>query len=124
MFTWDKWRGSYKDQPTLFIKTLASWRGWSLDLHKFVFGDEEGCYHTHPATAFRFVLWGGYVEEMEDGSRRTWRPGRIGRVEPELSHRIVSLLNGRSSYSLWLRGPRRAEIELRGPGWDHDQFEA
>jgi hypothetical protein len=79
--------------------------------------DLAGCYHTHPAKALRLVLWGGYVEELEDGTRVQWWPGKVGLVRPDLSHRIASLPRG-NSYSLWLRGPKTHKIELRGPGWE------
>lgn len=91
--------------------------GWSLDLHKMVGADSPGCYHTHPAKAWRLVLWGGYIEELEDCTRvRCWWPGRFGIVQPELSHLIAALPHG-TSYSLWLRGPKTHDIQLRGPGW-------
>lgn len=47
----------------MLIRRLCSWRGWRLDLHKFVRADDASCFHTHPAKAFRLILWGGYVEE-------------------------------------------------------------
>jgi hypothetical protein len=116
-FTWDEWRGSLDGRPTMWIKRLAAWRGWCLDLHKFVATDDPGCWHTHPAYALRIVLWGGYVEDLQSQPPRTWWPGRFGIVPPGLSHRISSLINGRVSYSLWLRGPKCAEVEIRGGGW-------
>lgn len=81
--------------------------------------DSPGCYHTHPAKALRLVLWAGYVEELEDGTRVQWWPGQIGLVRPELAHRIAALPRG-NSYSLWLRWPKTHRIELRGPGWSQD----
>ncbi|ABM97047.1 hypothetical protein [Methylibium petroleiphilum] len=115
---WDEWRGSLDGRPTMWIRRLARVRGWTIDLHKFVGPDDPGCFHTHPSRAFRLVLAGGYVEEVEGGQRRAWRVGRFGLVRPELSHRIEQLLNGRWSYSLWIRGPKTHRIELRGQGWD------
>jgi hypothetical protein len=116
--TWDEWRGSFDGRPSMLIKRLLDWRGYRIDLHKFIRADDEGCLHTHPATAIRVVLWGGYVEEIDhrDGrvSYRKLRPGTVGIVRPELCHRIHALLNGRCSYSLWLRGQKRAQIEIIG----------
>ncbi len=110
---WDEWRGQGM-QPVLWIKKLVRFRGCIIQIHKFVRSDGKGCFHTHPAWAIRVVLWGGYVEELWDGRKRTWWPGRIGVVHPELEHRTDRLLNGKNSYSLWLRGPRCREIVLRG----------
>lgn len=117
MFAWDEWRGSLDGRPTLWIKRLASWGGRVVDLHKMTAADDAGCFHTHPAYAVRVILWGGYVEELEGGRRRVWRPGMIGLVAPACSHRIAALRNGRSSWSLWIRGCKRAEVTLRGDGW-------
>jgi hypothetical protein len=136
--TWDGWRGSLDGRPTMWIKTLLAFRGFKLDLHKMVAPDDAGCYHTHPAKAVRLVLWGGYWEEIHTEcacsdprpceeasgdagrcwslSHQRWRPGRVGVVQPELCHRIASLF-GRVSYSLWLRWPKSAEVQLRGYGW-------
>lgn len=111
---WDEWRGSFDGRPALWIKKLARVRGRVLQLHKFVRADDEGCFHTHPAWAIRVVLWGGYIEEMGDGRLRTWFPGRVGVVHPELEHRIASLINGHVSYSLWIRGRKCRKIEVRG----------
>jgi len=96
------------------IKRLATFLGCVVQVHKFVRADDLGCYHNHPAWAVRLILWGGYREELSDGRVIDWRPGRFGIVAPHLEHRIHSLLNGRSSWSLWLRGPKVAPIKLRG----------
>lgn len=66
--------------------------------------DDKDWFHTHPALAFRVILRGGYVEELHDGTKKTWYPGMMGWVRPELCHRIDSFLNGKSSTSLWFRG--------------------
>jgi len=113
-FVWTEWRGSTDGRPTLLIKRFASLMGCVVQVHKFVRADDEGCFHTHPAFAIRVILWGGYSEELADGRFVDWRPGRIGLVRPELEHRIHALLNGQSSWSLWLRGPKVAPIRLRG----------
>lgn len=141
---WTEWRGDFDGNPTMWIMPLVRWRGRRLDLHKFVKPDMPGCYHTHPARAIRIPLWGGYVEEilhsatrLDTGSSivslntgndwrfwpvewKTWRPGMVGLVHPELAHRIESLRNGRVSYSLWIRGRKTHKTELRGPGWARD----
>lgn len=104
------------DRPVMGIKTLLRWRGRAIHLHYMVRPDLPACFHSHPATAIRIVLWGGYVEEMVDGSKRKWRPGMIGRVRPELIHRIDSFLF-RRSVSIWFRGKNAHDITLHGNGW-------
>lgn len=104
-------------RPTLFVKHLLCGFGFHIDLHKMVAEDNPNCFHTHPAFAVRLILRGGYVEELESGTLRTWRPGMAGVVEPSCSHRIARLLNGRSSFSLWLRLRKTAKVSLRGSGW-------
>jgi hypothetical protein len=110
----DEWRGAPDGRPTFWIKKLWTWRGFSLQLHRFVGADDPGCFHTHPAWALRLVLSGGYVEEVGDGRWRTWWPGRLGIVSPDFEHRVAGLRNGRESWSLWLRGPKIAAIGIRG----------
>ncbi|KZL17925.1 hypothetical protein PsWM33_05134 [Pseudovibrio sp. WM33] len=111
---WDELRGSREDRPTLMIKKLIRFLGCVVQIHKFAAADREGCFHTHPAWALRVVLWGGYVEETGCGRWRVWFPGRIGIVRPSYEHRIAGLMNGKSSWSLWVRGPKVAPIKLRG----------
>lgn len=118
---WDEWRGSLDGRPTMWVKYVLHVGGWKLDIHKFVKADDEECFHTHPAHALRVVLWGGYEEEMYNGTPvkfyRVWRPGSFGIVAPSYCHRVHKLLNGMASYSLWLRTPARHTVELRGKGW-------
>lgn len=133
---WDEWRGSLDGRPTMWISRLlqlpfwkkaGKWLSCRVDLHKFIDVDDLDCFHTHPAHAIRIVLWGGYVEEILvaediDGGHprtegKTWRPGMVGHVRPALAHRLAGLLNGKSSYSLWLRGPICADVKLLGEGW-------
>lgn len=110
---WDEWRGSMDGRPSMLIKRLVTVYGFRLDLHKFIRPDDEGCLHTHPAYALRFILWGGYEEELEDGLRRVWKPLRVGLVRPSMCHRVCRLLH-RTSFSLWLRGPKIAQVRIVG----------
>lgn len=114
---WDEWRGSMDSRPIFWVKHLLCGRGFHIDLHKMVAKDDPDCFHTHPASAVRVILWGGYVEELEDGRHRMWRPGMIGLVRTSCSHRIAGFRNGRVSYSLWIRFRKRAKVELHGAGW-------
>lgn len=119
MTWWSEWVGSLDGRPTMWVTRLFDRWGWRIDLHKFVGCDDEWCYHTHPAWALRVILWGGYVEEVEGVGMRHWPPGRVGIVRPSLSHRVTSLRNG-PAYTLWVRGPKVARIELHGPGWPRE----
>jgi hypothetical protein len=114
ILAWSEWRGSFDGRPSLLIKKIVRAFGCVVQVHKFVRADDPGCFHTHPAWAVRVILWGGYVEELGDGSRWVCRPGYVGIVPPQLEHRIDALLNGRSSWSLWLRGPKVARVDVRG----------
>ena len=113
---WDEWRGTLDGQEVMLIKQLFAWKGWRIDLHGFVGSDLPGCFHTHPAWAFRLILWGGYIEELESGERRLWFPGRFGFVSPRLSHRVATPIYTRA-YTLWIRSPKKHEVQLRGGGW-------
>lgn len=75
---WDKIVKSEDDGlPVLLIKNLLHLFGRRIDLHKIVWPDKWECFHSHPANwAIRIILWGGYVEEMHDGTMRRWWPGR------------------------------------------------
>ena len=116
---WDKEVKSERDGlALLFIKNLLHWRGRRVDLHKIVYPDPWECFHSHPAGwAIRVILWGGYVEEMYDGTMRRWWPGKIGIVRHNDIHRINRLRYERPSYSLWIRGKVRHQTGLFGSGW-------
>lgn len=114
---WDEWRGSMDGRPTLWVRHLLCGFGYHVDLHKMVAADDPACFHSHPAYAVRIILRGGYVEELENGARITWLPGMIDLVRPSLSHRVAKLINGRVSYSLWIRFRKRAKVILTGDGW-------
>jgi PAS domain-containing protein len=111
------WRGNLDGRPTFWTRTLLEAFGWRVSLHRMVATDDADCFHTHPAFALRIVLEGGYAEQLLDGTEVEWRPGMVGIVRPSLAHRISRLRNGRVSYSLWIRGPKRAPILLKGDGW-------
>lgn len=87
----------------------------AVQIHRFVGSDAPGCYHTHPSWCVRFILWGRYVDEQEDGDRRNFWPGTLGIISPGYCHRI-ELISHRV-ITLWITGPKIAQIMLRGPGW-------
>lgn len=124
---WDHWIGKTPQGPVVMrIKHLVHIERWGfrIDLHKFIEADDPGCFHTHPAKAFRIVLWGGYLEEIchdKAGIPYTtsWaflHLGSMGWVKPEFCHRIASLF-GSASYSLWFRWRVTHKVELVGWGW-------
>lgn len=117
---WDEWRGAMDGRPTLWVRHLFCHFGCHVDLHKMVMPDDLDCFHTHPAFAIRIVLAGGYLEEIEGGQLVIWKPGRIGLVRPQLSHRIARTYQ-RTSYSLWIRFRKVAKVELHGDGWKHQE---
>jgi hypothetical protein len=111
------WRGSHDGKPVFFEKDLSDQLGFKVTLHRFVAADAAHCFHSHPATAIRAVLRGGYVEEFHDGSFATRSPGYTGLVWPEVTHRIHQLLDA-DSVSLWIRMPKTHSVDLLGDGWN------
>jgi hypothetical protein len=116
----DEWRGTMDGRPTMWVRYLIRRGNLRVDIHKIIAADDPECWHTHPALALRLILWRGYIEEMSDGSKRTWRPGMIGLVRPELCHRIDGLRGG-ASYSIWWQWGRRQMVELHGAGWQRQE---
>lgn len=117
---WETSKSSRTDGiPPMLIKRLfkSAWLG--IDLHKMICSDVKDCFHTHPYYAVRIVLYGGYLEETENGEVHWWLPGRCGIVKPQTSHRIAALYD-KVSYSLWIRFKKIATIELKGKGWLSD----
>lgn len=109
---WDRWVGRKDGTPSMFTKHLLRLGEWRVDLHKIVSHDDFLWYHSHPSYCLRIVLWGGYSEERPDWSRRTVPPGFFSIVSPGYFHRISGLLGAGPSYSLWIRGPRIAEVQI------------
>lgn len=122
MFRWKANPYTRKDgTTTFFMRKLLGFRGWTIRLHKFTDADDPGCFHSHPAKAWRLILWGGYVEEIypvgyEENNIspwfafRTWKPGDFGYVAPDFVHRIDKL-RGKVSISLWIRGPITHKVQ-------------
>ena len=113
----DGWRGSFEGRPTFFERQLFEERGYKVTLHRFVAADAPDCFHSHPATAIRMVLSGGYEEELFGGGTQVCAPGFVGIVDPNMTHRVHRLLNGSESVSLWVRLPVTDKIQLIGSGW-------
>lgn len=119
---WDDYRYNEDPaKPVFWIKKLLRFRGFKVDLHKMVSADGLDRFHSHPYRAFRLVLWGGYIEQLEGNKIVEWRPGMFGMVYPDTVHRIHALLNGRVSYSLWIAGPSTHRVRLVGSGWGPEE---
>lgn len=108
-----------EDEAVMWVKHLVHIWGCRIDLHKMVRADGVNCFHSHPAWAIRIPIWGGYIEEGYNPEKnktffRFWRPWSVGVVAPRFVHRIAELLNGRVSYSLWLRGPIVRNVFIGG----------
>lgn len=118
---WDEWRGHFDGTPVFYSRTLFRARGWKVCLHKMVTADMPECFHSHPAKAWRLILWGGYHEESPwIGNVYNYylrRPLRLSIVRPEFVHRI-SNLRRKSSLTLWIRSPITHEAKLIGEGWE------
>lgn len=123
---WDEWRDNMNGKPVMWTKHLFTFRGWRWSLHKFVGPDESECYHSHPAVAYRLILWGWYQEAIVDDEFggwslrdfRTWRFLNYGKVTPDLVHNICAV--SKVCYTLWIRGPKTHKIQLIGNGWKND----
>ena len=111
---WDKVTWSIEHRPVMYSKTLLSWRGRRIDLHKIVGEDGEGMFHSHPARAIRIILRYSYYEQLLDGTIKKWKAGMIGVVNPELTHRIHRV--GEPCYTLWIRGRTTQKVRLFGYG--------
>lgn len=121
---WDEWRGSLDGRPVFYSRKLFEIFGVRFSIHKMVGPDDCGCFHTHPANAIRIVIWGGYEEQIfyDFGSHiklhiEKCGVGTIGLVRPQFCHRIKKISNNKSSYSLWIRFKKTAQVHLRGEGW-------
>lgn len=122
-FSWDGWRGS-GNRAVVIYKHLLKVGEWQIDLHKIAGVDKIGCYHSHPAWAYRIVLWGGYEEVIvEEDPKGVWTIRNIkifgflahGWVAPEYVHNIYKVKP--RTYTLWIRGPKTHKVRLIGKGW-------
>lgn len=112
MFKWKANPFVNKAGESVFsILNLIKFRGWTVRVHRFDHADDAGCFHSHPAVAYRLILWGGYWEETIWGDLVEWRPGSFGKIVPDFEHRIHKLRK-RSSYSLWIRGPITHKVKF------------
>lgn len=131
-------RGGDEAVPTFFSRELFTFNGWTVELHGFNATDYEGEFHSHPYDAYRFILSGGYVEEVvpkscaylvrDDGikeitcetQRCVFYEGEHGPVEWSHRHRISELItpvhsedsDNKMVFTLWFHGPRTRETEL------------
>ena len=105
-------------------QSLALWDEWewTAQLHKFVAVDSREPFHTHQATVgFRYILLGGYDEEVIVGSGdslrielKQWRKGMCGFIHHNYNHRIIGI-QPEGAMSLWIRGPTKHNVTWRYP---------
>lgn len=124
--------------------------GWSVNVHKIVKGDAPDCFHGHEGINYRFILKGGYIEEVVPFTKilfqqsdvlgthnklpvirtngavttyKAWRPFMFGRVDKQYVHRFDMMLKeGQTeSWSLWIKRPKTCSLFLYGTGWRLDK---
>lgn len=109
-------------KPVLYSKTLLNLFFIKFSLHKIVRADDVDCFHSHPAHAIRFVLRGGYIEEVyrenKCSTNRVWKKWNVGWVKPNFTHRIESLFIKIDCYTLWISLREKHKIKLIGKGWN------
>lgn len=95
---------------TDYLRRWSLWLpfGISLKIHEIVRTDDDRCEHDHPWWFIRFILWGGYTEQINGKfiERKPWRPWAFWRIYPCLPsfrHRITYLPRG-SNWSFVICG--------------------
>lgn len=66
----------------------------SVRIHHIMRPDLDRHLHDHPWNARTIILYGGYIEECEDGTMRARTPGDTGRLLYGQYHRIDEILPG------------------------------
>lgn len=109
---WDRGPWSSGKYHGILSKYLFQGRGRRIDLHRLMKPDGLDQFHSHPARSFRIILWGGYIEQMETGQYKVWKPGMMGYIPKDLCHRIHLVFD--PCYTLWFRGKDRFKVRLVG----------
>src|SRR5688500_1314897 len=107
---WDDMANAWTKEPTCYSRELFSFRGWTVELHAIYSPDFKNMFHDHPYDAYRFILSGGYTEEVipkssayivkSDGNRiytcdliqRNLFEGDYELITSDYIHRIDSLV--------------------------------
>lgn len=87
--------------------------GLSIKIHRIMRTDEDRCEHDHPWWFIRFILWGGYTEQINGKlrQRKPWRPWAFWRIYPCLPsfrHRITKLPR-KENWSLVICGRNKGD---------------
>ena len=90
---------------------MKRWRWFSNDgigvrVHNIRRSDSDRELHDHPFDFTSIILWGGYWETRDDGSRTCYGPGSVVHRRAEMLHRLE--LPG-PAWTLVFRGPYRRE---------------
>jgi hypothetical protein len=130
--------------PYLYRWHLVKLFGFQLALHKMIRDDDDRALHDHRSWNISLVLRGGYfeVKRVYWPFRRggmlghEWKRDAAGRIFLDVTlwrrplslifrdattpHRLMLAYPGRTSWSLWLRGPSVREWGFHCPkGWRH-----
>ncbi len=108
---------------------LSRWSLWlpfglSMKIHKITKPDDDRCEHDHPWWFIRFILYGGYTEQINGKlyKRLPWRPWAFWRIYPCLPsfrHRITKLPK-RVNWSFVICGKSRGRWGFyTKKGWTH-----
>lgn len=106
---------------SLFMRRwrLLHIRGFGIRIHCIERSDADRECHDHPFTFLSVILWGGYWECRQDGSRRWCGPGSIVFRKAETLHRL-ELPDGKRAWTFVVRGPLRREWGfMTDAGWQH-----
>ena len=126
---WDGWRGNSNgeinnitiDKATMLIKNVFKCSRFGVNVHLFVGSDGENCFHSHQSLNFRLILWGGYIEELENGRKKVWLPLMFGFVPHNYSHRVCKVI-GKKCCTLWIKGRVvKHKVMLTGTGWNKNE---
>lgn len=121
-FLWMKRKYIADGTDVIYLKRwiIFSFFGWKVMVHQILQSDHDRCLHDHPWGFFGFILWGGYIEDLPNGVRRTNKPFRfINRMNPQFTHRIHRLLK-KSSWTILIRTPAVRQWGFYTPeGWLH-----
>ncbi len=110
--------GRMSGEGTVYLTrwTLARIHGWSLKLHLIREPHWTRCPHDHPWRFWVMPIWGGYIEDNQDGRQRL-RVGWIYYRAAEHRHRIRSLPKGKS-LGIVVTAPKSRDWGFHTPeGW-------
>lgn len=110
------------DSPYLTRWTLFEFDSLGLMIHRFHRSDTDEL-HDHPWWFVSLILWRGYREHTPTGVKRYW-PGSI-LLRPAMHAHRVELIDGKSAWTVVLRGGYRREwgfFTQKGWQWFREYF--